>query len=207
MNEYDRPTPHSRRVAWRRAEILTAAGQLFAEKGYHRTTTQDIAEVAEVSEGTIYNYFSSKEELLFAIMERISQNKDAGDRYQEALPEDPKAFFLAMLDSRQEFLKENRIMLQAILSEILVNPELRDRYYHDFVVPERERIRIHLEERIRLGQIQIADPALVARILMAIFSGLFLMQVSGDEIVSAQWQDLTRQMTDMFFEGVRVNPE
>jgi AcrR family transcriptional regulator len=207
MAEIRKSSRPTRRVAWRRAEILTAAGQLFAEKGYHRTTTQDIAEAAEVSEGTIYNYFSSKEELLFAIMERISQSKDAGDRYQEALPEDPKAFFLAMLDARQEFLKENRIMLQAILSEILVNPELRDRYYHDFVVPEREKIRIHLEERVSLGQIQIADTALVARILMAIFSGLFLLQVSGDEVVSGQWQDLTRQMTDMFFEGVRVNPE
>jgi len=207
MNELGKPTTRSRRVAWRRAEILTAAGQLFAEKGYHRTTTQDIARAAEVSEGTIYNYFASKEELLFAIMERISQSQDSGDRYQEALPEDPKAFLLAMLDSRQDFLKENQTMLQAILSEILVNPELRDRYYREIIVPEIESMRINLEERMSLGQIHLSDAALVARILMAIFSGLLLLQVSGDEVISTQWKDLTAQMTDIFFDGVRANVE
>jgi AcrR family transcriptional regulator len=207
MNELGKSTPHSRRIAWRRAEILTAAGQLFAEKGYHRTTTLDIAAAAEVSEGTIYNYFSNKEELLFAIMEQISQSQDSGDRYLESLPDDPKEFFLAILDSRQEFLQKNRIMLQAILSEILVNPELRNRYYQELIFPEIESMRIHLQERMNRGQICVSDASLVARILMAIFSGLFLLQVSGDEVVSTQWQDLTRQMTVMFFEGVRVNPE
>ena len=207
MNEYGKPTKRSRRVALRRAEILTAAGQLFAEKGYHRTTTQNIAEAAEVSEGTIYNYFSSKEELLFAIMERISQSQNSGDRDLEAFSEDPKAFFRALLDSRQDSLKENRIMLQAILSEILVNPELRDRYYEELIVPEIESMRILLEERTNQGQIQLSDPSLVARILMAIFSGLFLLQVSGDEVISTQWKELTNQLTDIFFDGVGVNVE
>ena len=207
MNEYGKPTKRSRRVALRRAEILTAAGQLFAEKGYHRTTTQDIAKAAEVSEGTIYNYFSSKEELLFAIMERISQSQNSGDRDLEAFSEDPKAFFRALLDSRQDSLKENRIMLQAILSEILVNPELRDRYYEELIVPEIESMRILLEERTNQGQIQLSDPSLVARILMAIFSGLFLLQVSGDEVISTQWKELTNQLTDIFFDGVGVNVE
>lgn len=202
MAEIRKSSPPTRRVAWRRAEILSAAGRLFAEKGYHRTTTQDIAAAAEVSEGTIYNYFASKEELLFAIMEQISQSQDSDNRYQKALPEDPKAFFLGILDERQEFLKENRIMLQAILSEILVNPELRDRYYREIIVPERERIRLHLEERMNLGQIHLSDASLVARILMAIFSGLFLMQVSGDEVISTQWKVLTDQLTDLFFDGV-----
>jgi len=195
----------SRRVAWRRSEILTAAGRLFAEKGYHRTTTHDIAAEAEVSEGTIYNYFSSKEDLLFAIMENISLSQNSGERDLKAFPEDPKAFFQIMLDSRQEFLKENRIMLQAILSEILVNPELRNRYYQEIVVPQIESMRIHLEERSNLGQIQLIDASLVARILMAIFSGLFFMQVSGDEVISTQWRELTDQMMDIFFDGVRAD--
>ena len=98
-------------------------------------------------------------------------------------------------------------MLQAILSEILVNPELRDRYYHDYVVPEIESIRIHLEERMNLGQIRLSDASLVARILMAIFSGLFLLQVSGDEVISTQWTGLTDQMMDIFFNGIRASGE
>ena len=49
------------------AVILKAAEYIFAQKGFHEATISDIAKKAEVSEATIYEYFSSKEELLFTI--------------------------------------------------------------------------------------------------------------------------------------------
>ena len=49
------------------AAILKAAEVIFARKGFNETTISDIAKRAEVSEATIYDYFSSKEELLFSI--------------------------------------------------------------------------------------------------------------------------------------------
>ena len=49
------------------AAILKAAEKIFAQKGFHEATISDIAKTAEVSEATIYEYFSSKEELLFTI--------------------------------------------------------------------------------------------------------------------------------------------
>jgi len=49
------------------AVILEAAQNIFAQKGFHEATISDIAKQAEVSEATIYEYFSSKEELLFSI--------------------------------------------------------------------------------------------------------------------------------------------
>lgn len=49
------------------ASILKAAEGIFAEKGFQAATISDIAKKAKVSEATIYDYFSSKEELLFAI--------------------------------------------------------------------------------------------------------------------------------------------
>ena len=47
--------------------ILNAAEHVFAEKGFHEATLSDIAKKADVSEATIYEYFLSKEELLFSI--------------------------------------------------------------------------------------------------------------------------------------------
>ena len=47
----------------RRNQILDAAAAVFAEKGFHRATTKEIAKTAGVSEGTIYNYFASKADL------------------------------------------------------------------------------------------------------------------------------------------------
>ena len=49
------------------AAILRAAEHIFAQKGFQTATVADIAKKAKVSEATIYEYFSSKEELLFSI--------------------------------------------------------------------------------------------------------------------------------------------
>ena len=57
--------------------ILKAAQRVFAGKGFQAATISDIAKKAKVSEGTIYEYFSSKEELLFSIpAETIQQYLD-----------------------------------------------------------------------------------------------------------------------------------
>src|ERR1035437_1181051 len=55
----------------RRQQILTAALDLFGSKGFHRTTTQDLAKRANVSVGLIYQYFKSKEDLLAAAIGQI----------------------------------------------------------------------------------------------------------------------------------------
>jgi len=54
----------AREKAQRRREILDAARQEFLERGVGRPTMDDIASRAEVSKGTIYLYFKSKEEIL-----------------------------------------------------------------------------------------------------------------------------------------------
>ena len=51
-----------------RNEIMAAAEKVFAEKGYHECSIQDIANEAEFSVGTIYNFFSNKEGLFSSIL-------------------------------------------------------------------------------------------------------------------------------------------
>jgi TetR/AcrR family fatty acid metabolism transcriptional regulator len=56
--------------------ILEAAESIFAKRGFHEATVSDIAKLAHVSEATIYDYFSTKEELLFSIpAEKILQHQ------------------------------------------------------------------------------------------------------------------------------------
>jgi AcrR family transcriptional regulator len=54
----------AREKARRQQEILEAAQEVFFEKGIHRTTVDDVAAQAEVSKGTVYLYFQSKESIL-----------------------------------------------------------------------------------------------------------------------------------------------
>src|SRR6478752_7646129 len=54
-----------------RETIVAAALQLFSERGYQQTTVADIAEAAEVSKGTLFAYFRSKEDIVFADTEPL----------------------------------------------------------------------------------------------------------------------------------------
>jgi AcrR family transcriptional regulator len=69
----------------KRPRLVAAASAVFAEKGYASTRVADIAERAEVGKGTVYEYFASKEELLFAVFESI--NQDIAERMDEAVAE------------------------------------------------------------------------------------------------------------------------
>ena len=191
-----------RRIAARKSAILYAAGRLFAEKGYHRTTTKDIAEAADVSEGTIYNYFVSKEDLLFGIMTELTESGKLGEQLQTSYLEGPREFLLTMLQQRHEFLQKNGDMFQAVLSEILVNPELRRRYYEELIIPSQELLEKHLRESIEMGQIRLVDPSIAARIVLAMLSGLFILQVVGDPVIRSEWETIAKLLTDILFEGV-----
>ncbi len=67
-------TRKDREKQMRQQEILQAARQIFLQKGYHEATLEEIARQAEFGKGTIYNYFSSKEDLLFALVDQMMDN-------------------------------------------------------------------------------------------------------------------------------------
>jgi AcrR family transcriptional regulator len=67
----------------RRAAIIHAARRVFVEKGFHRTTTRELAEAAGVSEALLYKHFPTKEALYSAI--QMSCFKEEGAKVDERL--------------------------------------------------------------------------------------------------------------------------
>ena len=57
----------------RRQQIIVAAKRVFSEKGFSKTTMEDIAREAELSPGTLYLYFKNKDELYASLSLRILQ--------------------------------------------------------------------------------------------------------------------------------------
>ncbi|MFI5619979.1 TetR/AcrR family transcriptional regulator [Streptomyces sp. NPDC051567] len=51
--------------------LLAAATRLFAERGYDRTSVQDVVEAAGVTKGALYHYFGSKDDLLYEVYARM----------------------------------------------------------------------------------------------------------------------------------------
>jgi len=58
----------------KRERILNAAADLFSQKSYHEVMMEDVAKMIGVAKGTVYNYFTSKEELYFSIMSLRMEN-------------------------------------------------------------------------------------------------------------------------------------
>lgn len=59
------------RLEERERGILDAATELFASHGFHATSTRKVAAAAGVSEGTVFHYFGSKNDLMLAILDRF----------------------------------------------------------------------------------------------------------------------------------------
>jgi len=62
----------------RRRQITDAAVQLFIDKGFHKTTTRQIASAAGFSIGSLYEYFASKEDILYMVCESIHAEVERG---------------------------------------------------------------------------------------------------------------------------------
>lgn len=73
-------TPQRERRARTRAAVLRAAGRVFAERGFHAATLDDVAGEAGVSKGALYHYFPSKQELFLALLnEHLAAGLDDAD--------------------------------------------------------------------------------------------------------------------------------
>lgn len=96
----------------RRNEILDEAGRLFSTKGYNKCTINDILDAVGIARGTFYYYFKSKEEVLDAIIDMITEVIAARVEEASAIPDiSPSAKLLSMsLSMRVESRADNDIM-------------------------------------------------------------------------------------------------
>ncbi len=69
MTDASHPAPTRRRPHDRRAQIVAAAGELFARRGYQAVGMSDIADVVGVRASALYRHFAGKQELLHAVLE------------------------------------------------------------------------------------------------------------------------------------------
>ncbi|WP_262693132.1 TetR/AcrR family transcriptional regulator [Kordiimonas aquimaris] len=104
-------------------KILNAAMELFAKNGYHNTSTSQIAKAAGVSKGLMYNYYSSKDALLLAIIEHasagmfvIADTMSSSQPYEDTLR--------AFLHEYGQALKTHKSFFAFQLS-LIVQPDLK----------------------------------------------------------------------------------
>jgi AcrR family transcriptional regulator len=189
-------------VEARRAQIIDAAARVFAEKGFHRATTKEIASAAGVSEGTIYNYFDSKAGLLIGIMARLAELEQLDVELTQALQGDVKDFMIAISRHRLARVQRGQELLQAVLPEVLVDPELGQRFYRQYVLRIATLMEQYVQVRIELGHVRPVDVPLTVRVVQGAFIGLLILRMLGDEPLESGWDDVPEVLGTLVFDGL-----
>ena len=139
----DRSGPITRKERERnrhKEEILTAAEGLFAEKGYHGCTVEDVAEQAEFSVGTIYNFFSNKEALYVYLIEERCRQLSEHINHSMDLAGGPLEAIRAFVKSKIELTQKYESFARLYTRERMGDRFKNNRLWRDTVEPLYEQI-------------------------------------------------------------------
>lgn len=116
--------PRIRNRATRESALLSAAGRLFASRGYESTTTREIAAEAGCAEGLIHRYFQGKAGLLLALI-RSRSSQDVAD-LNERLPLAPtlESELLQLVDCEIERMWNDRDFFRVLIPRALLDPAM-----------------------------------------------------------------------------------
>ncbi len=204
QGDHPRHSRRERRIERRRREILTAAAQIFAGKGYAHTTTKDLAEAADMAEGTLYNYFEGKREILLAILNEMCVPIDA--LLQNARPLISRDDFVRVVENGLEIFVSQLDFTRALLTEIWVD----DVILNDLIIGRLQyighAIKGFIARRIEAGNFRPIDPEAATSMILGGFVALILPVLRGKQPTPTpeERHRLAQTAVDLLFDGLRV---
>lgn len=115
------------RRARTRAEILGAAARSIAEHGYHGMSMRDLARATGRSLAGFYNYFASKEDVLFALQKEAFEALVATTRRALALADDAPARLYVFIHHHVRYFAEHSDVMRVLVHEAAALPPQRRR--------------------------------------------------------------------------------
>ncbi len=163
----------------RHREILEAAARVFAERGFSEARIEEVAAAADVSPGTVYNYFPTKDALLLGVARhRRAEIPEAVDTLAASPPADPVRAFVRFFEIMAEHSMRslNKPLWSHVHAAMLVGewePFGKERWRHEDELIARQRTLLRaLQERGVLP----AEPALDRLAVMINASAFFWWQ-------------------------------
>lgn len=196
--------PRQERAAMRREEILRISLRLFSQKGYHATSIRDIARAAGITEGLIYHYFESKEDLLKSIVER--SNKENKIEILE-IPDNLPIHEALRLIGRSFFqrLSRGREIFRLMIGESYLF-EKEEKFFFPKMIYENgmKNMGEFLKRRMDRGELKKRDPVLSARQFMGSLASFFIFQemLSGKRVVNVEPGKFLDLSIKIFLEGM-----
>ncbi len=193
----------------RRAELLQVGLRLFSRQGYHATSIRKIAHAAGVTEGLIYHYFSSKEDLLKKIVENSMKSSNVLEPeppsnlpIREALFQIGRNYF--------ESLHKNKDIFRLMIAESHLFERTGDLFIPKMIYERgMKRMGAFLEKRMMKGELRTVDPILAARQFTGSLVSFFIFQemLVGKQVVKVSPEDFLEVSIDVFLKGLNSQQE
>lgn len=162
----------------RRTQILMGAAKVFSEKGFHKATTREIAQTAGVSEGTIYNYFENKRELLLAMIELLAAQSLKGLIIHQP-PTDPREFISLVLHDRYRLIQERGHLFVPLIAGMFSDVELREEVYRKIAMPTAGLLEQYIQANIDTGLFRPVNSMIITRMFVGAIIVNFAMKLGG----------------------------
>ena len=169
-----------RNAAARKAEICKAALALFSDQGFRCTTMEQIATNVKVARTTLYEYYRSKEDILYALID------EATNAYQFTLPKGPVRLQLEILvEESVKLLQEHETLYQILFRGM---PVLEGQ--------TADKIRVWRNRLINLAQDAIEK---------GVEAGEFLPGVAAEDITCIFRAVILHRQAELLLEGESVD--
>ena len=178
-------------------QIIGAAIEVISEKGFQKTTVRQIAQAAGIADGTIYNYFKNKDDILMAIIGKLTEAEVREMHFAEAEQVDFETFVQAYFTHRAMEVEASLPALKVIFSETMVNEDLGKLVYQQIYGPAFVTAEAYFSELMNKGILPEGDPAVMSRALTAPLMGLLTLRLLGDPHVADNWNDHVQASIDM----------
>jgi TetR/AcrR family fatty acid metabolism transcriptional regulator len=199
----------------RKAQILSAAAKVFAAKGYDRATIADIAREAGIAEGSIYNYFKNKQDLLVSLPRQLIEPTIEATRarvsmtsFAESSP--PEEILRGIAQNLISIIQKNAHVIRALVSALPnVKQPLREKYLQQVILYATGLLKDYFQQQIKQG---VFRQGLTPEILSLSFVGLFFPFVMFREVLQVEietdldYEQLIDAVIPLFLKGVLAEP-
>jgi TetR/AcrR family fatty acid metabolism transcriptional regulator len=146
-----RPNKSNTKAADKRVVILDAALKTFVRRGYPATKVAEIAFEAGVAEGTLYNYFQSKEDLLLALFDEKWRGIIDEIKKKVGRLDDPNKKLKAVFSLVVRMFKKNRHLAELFMVDVKQSSIFLTNYTINRIIQFLDLIEEILEEGKRKG--------------------------------------------------------
>jgi AcrR family transcriptional regulator len=161
----------------RRQAIEDVASDLFRERGYAATSIRDIARALSMQGASLYAHVTSKEDVLWSIVDRAATRfEEAADRAEAEAeahrPGDPAEALAALVEAHVDVLTSNVDEAGVFLNEWRALEGDRRAAILDRRDSYQARFRGHVERGIALGVFAMTDPSIATMTILGALNGV-----------------------------------